>query len=88
MRPSDQTQLRSLTSIVQKYKLDFISKASVGRNAVVLVKPQYNDVFLRELADQKIVYTVHVNDVKAWVFLEFFLSFFDGQSTADWFVIQ
>ncbi|XP_013133677.1 PREDICTED: carboxypeptidase B-like [Papilio polytes] len=70
VRPSDQTQLRSLTSIVQKYKLDFISKASVGRNAVVLVKPQYNDVFLRELADQTIAYTVHVNDVKAQLDIE------------------
>ncbi|KPI98272.1 Zinc carboxypeptidase A 1 [Papilio xuthus] len=65
VRPSDQMQLRSLTSMVQKYGLDFISKASVGRNAVVLVKPEHNDQFLRELADQNIAYTVHVNDVKA-----------------------
>ena len=55
----------ALNSKISDLELDFLSHALVGREGVVLVKPQYQADFLSLLSREKIAYQIHSDNVKA-----------------------
>ncbi|XP_022818802.1 carboxypeptidase B-like [Spodoptera litura] len=61
--PTDD-QSKALGHMEQKYELDFLSHPTEGREGVVLVKPQHQAAFVKELEAEGIVYRIHVDDVK------------------------
>ncbi|XP_072945697.1 carboxypeptidase B-like [Epargyreus clarus] len=64
VEPSTPEQLKMLGALVPAFDLDFLAHATIGREGVVLVKPQYQAGFLQTLEKEGITYRVHVADVK------------------------
>lgn len=57
-------QVQALVSKTLDLELDFLSPAIVGREAVVLVKPNYQADFLNFLLKENIGHQVHAEDIK------------------------
>ncbi|KAJ8728570.1 hypothetical protein PYW07_006266 [Mythimna separata] len=57
-------QVKKLNDIRIKMDLDFLSPALVKREAVVLVKPEQHEEFIKSLDQLGIKYKIHVDDVK------------------------
>uniref|UniRef100_A0A2H1VYG5 SFRICE_019009 n=1 Tax=Spodoptera frugiperda TaxID=7108 RepID=A0A2H1VYG5_SPOFR len=57
-------QSEVLRPLIEKYELDFLSHPLVNREGVVLVKPQHQDGFIKEIEAAGISYRIHADDVK------------------------
>ncbi|CAK1588933.1 unnamed protein product [Parnassius mnemosyne] len=65
VKPANKVQLQVLSSVVQKYGIDFLSDPAVERNGLALVKPELHEYFIKSLEDHGIAYKIHAEDVKA-----------------------
>ncbi|XP_050559620.1 carboxypeptidase B-like [Spodoptera frugiperda] len=61
---STAVQSKALGPMEQMYELDFLSHPAKGREGVVLVKPQHQAAFVKELDAEGIAYRIHVDNVK------------------------
>ncbi|CAK1542474.1 unnamed protein product [Leptosia nina] len=68
--PSTQDQLQSLGGMISGFDLDFLSRAALNREGLVLVKPEYQSGFVAALKNEGIQYWVHAEDVKAQLDLD------------------
>ncbi|XP_022823840.1 carboxypeptidase B-like [Spodoptera litura] len=57
-------QSEALGPLVEKYELDFLSHPLLNRDGVVLVKPQHQAGFIKEIEAAGISYRVHADDLK------------------------
>ncbi|CAK1542470.1 unnamed protein product [Leptosia nina] len=64
VRPSNYDQLTYLGNLVQKLNLDFINHAYVDQDGIVIVHPEVQRQFLKNLEDYNIEFRVHSNDVR------------------------
>ncbi|KAJ8721063.1 hypothetical protein PYW08_006528 [Mythimna loreyi] len=63
--PSTEEQVKSLHELGTQLELDFLSPPHVLREAVVLVKPQYQEEFTTNLDNLEIRYRTHAEDIKS-----------------------
>ncbi|XP_047538958.1 carboxypeptidase B-like [Vanessa atalanta] len=64
VKPVSHDQLSKLTTKIQEFDLDFISKAAVNREGIVLVKPRYQVDFLKFLREENISNRIHTENLK------------------------
>ncbi|XP_059061058.1 carboxypeptidase B-like [Achroia grisella] len=62
--PKSQEHLQSIGPLAQEFELDILSHPILGREGVVLVKPEHQDGFTKALEEQGIAYRIHTADVK------------------------
>ncbi|CAH2979950.1 unnamed protein product [Chilo suppressalis] len=63
VQPHTQEQLKYLMSLQYELDVDFLGRASVNRETVVLVKPHYQEEFTRKIKEKGISTKVHVEDI-------------------------
>ncbi|KAH9631284.1 hypothetical protein HF086_003720 [Spodoptera exigua] len=51
-------------SIVDKYELDVLSHPIIGREGLLLVKPEHHDDFIQDVTAEGIAFRIHADDVK------------------------
>ncbi|XP_052744522.1 carboxypeptidase B-like [Bicyclus anynana] len=64
IKPSSHDQLKDLGNLISKLELDFYIHPSLDREGVVLVKPQYQDDFVKFVNEENMKYWIHADDVK------------------------
>ncbi|XP_075982295.1 carboxypeptidase B-like [Anticarsia gemmatalis] len=62
--PSTKSHFETLQVLEQKYELDVLGRPAMEREGVVLVKPEHQDDFIRELDAVGISHRIHFDDVK------------------------
>lgn len=50
--------------MVDKYELDVLSHPILGREGVLLVKPEYQAAFIQDVETEGIAIRIHADDVK------------------------
>lgn len=60
----DEIQSKIFASIADKYEVDILSHPIIGREGLLLVKPEYNENFIQELISIGITFRIHSEDVK------------------------
>uniref|UniRef100_A0A2H1WIL3 SFRICE_030062 n=1 Tax=Spodoptera frugiperda TaxID=7108 RepID=A0A2H1WIL3_SPOFR len=61
----DEIESKLFASLADKYELDILSRPIIGREGLLLVKPEYNDNFIQELISIGITFRIHSEDVKS-----------------------
>ncbi|KAF9821754.1 hypothetical protein SFRURICE_001865 [Spodoptera frugiperda] len=61
----DEIESKLFASLADKYELDILSHPIIGREGLLLVKPEYNDNFIQELISIGINFRIHSEDVKS-----------------------
>ncbi|KAJ8728569.1 hypothetical protein PYW07_006265 [Mythimna separata] len=59
------SNFKAFESMVEKYDLDILSHPILGREGVVLVKPEHQAAFIQNVESEGIAYRIHVDDVKS-----------------------
>ncbi|XP_059061017.1 carboxypeptidase B-like [Achroia grisella] len=62
--PKTQEQLQAIGSLAEEFELDVLAYANLEREGVVLVKPEYQDGFIKALEERDFAYKIHSADVK------------------------
>ncbi|CAH0663688.1 unnamed protein product [Spodoptera exigua] len=62
---ADKIQSQAFGSIVDKYELDVLSHPIIGREGLLLVKPEHHDDFIQDVTAEGIAFRIHADDVKS-----------------------
>ncbi|XP_072945696.1 carboxypeptidase B-like [Epargyreus clarus] len=62
--PSTTDQFKDLAVMVPVFELDFLSRPIIGREGLVLVKPEHQDSFTKALEEKGITYYIHADNIK------------------------
>lgn len=69
--------------MIDKYELDILSHPILGREGVLLVKPEHQTAFIQDVETEGIAYRIHSDDVKRYQIFQFTLTDFFVTSVND-----
>lgn len=75
MELKSETQLKNFKSLITKCEIDVLVNPIIGREGIVIVKPEHQKAFEQEAKAEDIAFRIHVNDIKRYYFKEFNISY-------------